>query len=78
MGGIFLFTKDDETITGDNVFFEAGYFMHAKGADKTIMIREEGAKMPAGMGGRAYLSLQNRDDISPIEQDLEKFVVNNL
>ena len=78
MGGIFLFTKEDETIRGENVIFEAGYFMHAKGADKTLMIRVEGAKMPGGMGGRAYLSLQNRDDISPIEQDLEKFIVNNL
>jgi len=78
MGSIFLFTKDDETITGDNVIFEAGYFMHAKGADKTLMIREEGAKMPADMGGRIYLPLQNRDDISPIEKDLENFIVNNL
>ena len=78
MGGIFLFTKDDETITRELMIFDAGYFMHAKGADKTLMIREEGAKMPADMGGRIYLPLQNRDDISPIEKDLENFIVNNL
>ena len=78
MGGIFLFTKDDETITRDNVIFEAGYFMHAKGADKTLMIAEEGAKMPVGIGGPIYLPLQNRDDISPIEKYLEKFVSNYL
>lgn len=86
MGGIFLFTKDDEIVVGDtrsaaprdNVIFEAGYFMHAKGTDKTLIIREEGAKMPADIGGHIYVALQDRNDISPIEKDLEKFVVNNL
>ena len=85
MGGIFLFTKDDEAMTDDtkstaqrdNVIFEAGYFMHAKGTDKTLIIREEGTKMP-DIGGRMYIPLQNRDDISTIEKDLEKFVVKNL
>lgn len=78
MGSIFLFTKYDETTTADNVFFEAGYFMHAKGADKTLFIAEEGTKMPADIGGWIYLPLQNRDDISPIEKDLETFIVKNL
>ena len=78
MGSIFLFTKDDETTTADNENFEAGYFMHAKGADKTLFIAEEGTKMPADIGGRIYLPLQNRDDISPIEKDLETFIVNDL
>lgn len=77
MGSIFLFTKDDETITRDNLIFAAGYFMHAKGTDKTLIIREEGARMPVDMG-RHIFPLQSRDNISPIEKGLEKFIVNNL
>lgn len=83
MGGIFLFTKDDEVTTGgiesaatrDTIIFEAGYFVQAKGIDKTLIIKEEGAKMPANIGG---LTFRNRDDLSLIEKDLEKFVVKNL
>ncbi len=86
LGGIFLFTKDDETITADtisaaprdNVIFEAGYFMHAKGTDRTLIIMEEGAKAPFDTGGQGYIRLQDRDDISPIEKDLENFIVKNL
>ena len=77
MGSIFLFTEDDETI-GDSVIFEAGYFMHAKGRDKTFIIREEGAKIPANIGGHPYVPLQNCEDISPLEKDLETFIVNNF
>ena len=77
MGSIFLFTEDDET-TGDSMIFEAGYFMHAKGRDKTFLIREEGAKIPADIGGHSYFLLKNRDDTSLLERDLETFIVNNL
>jgi len=78
MGGIFLFTKDDETGTKENMLFEAGYFMHAKGTDKTFIIGEEGSKPPAGMERGIYLPLQNRSDMAPLEKDLEKFIVKNL
>ena len=86
MGGIFLFTKDDEIITGDaksaaprdNVIFEAGYFMHAKGSDKILIIREESTRLPADIGEYIYVPLQNRDDLSSIEKDLEQFIVKNL
>ncbi|HLF73132.1 MAG TPA: TIR domain-containing protein [Anaerolineales bacterium] len=78
LGSIFLFTKDDETITGNKMILRAGYFMQAKGIDKTLMIREAGARMPVDIGGPVYLPLQNRNDISPIEKDLEKFIVDNL
>lgn len=83
MGSIFLFTKDDDVTTGeieaaatrDTVIFEAGYFVQAKGIDKTLIIKEEGVNLPAKLGGSTF---RNRDDLSSIEKDLEKFIVNNL
>ena len=57
-GGVFLFTKDDafegnesRAAPRDNVVFEAGYFAAAKGRDRVLIIREEGAKMPADLVG---------------------------
>ena len=83
MGGIFLFTKDDDQTTGENesvvtrelVIFAAGHFVKAKGMDKILFIREEGAKTAANIGG---LTFRNRDDLSPIEKELEKFIVKNF
>ncbi|MBI1256870.1 MAG: hypothetical protein GC204_05325, partial [Chloroflexi bacterium] len=82
MGGIFLFTKDDEinskgqqsAAPRDNVIFEAGYFMNTKGKERTLLICEEGVKIPADVGGNIYLSLKDRHDISTIENDLRKFI----
>jgi Predicted nucleotide-binding protein containing TIR-like domain len=86
MGGIFLFTAEDEATainikpapSRDDVIFEAGFFMHAKGRDKTLLIREEGTILPADLGGAKYLSLHHKGNISAIENDLEKFIVDNL
>jgi predicted nucleotide-binding protein len=64
--GIFLFTTDDKlmdetladkAVPRDNVVFEAGYFISAKGKDHVLIIREVGAKMPADLGGDIYASL---------------------
>lgn len=84
-GGVFLFTKDDalegtevRAAPRDNVVFEAGYFAAAKGRDRVLIIREEGAKMPADLGGNIYLSLEIRDDIRPIEQAIRDFVERRL
>jgi hypothetical protein len=84
--GIFIFTQDDllEETMGDraaprdNVVFEAGYFMQSKGRERVLIIREEGAKMPADIGGNIYLPLLNRKDISPIETQLRSFVEKRL
>lgn len=84
LGGIFLFTKDDDMISGDqsyaaprdNVVFEAGYFMHAVGKERTLIIREEGAKMPADVGGAIYLDLKDRNNTSSIETQLRRFIEN--
>jgi hypothetical protein len=80
-GAIFLFTRDDKldneiglAAPRDNVVFEAGFFAHAKGREKVLIIREEGAKMPADLGGIIYATLKDRSDIEPLEEKLRKFI----
>jgi hypothetical protein len=84
-GGIFLFTKDDQlegnemkAAPRDNVVFEAGYFAASKGRDRVLIILEEGAKLPADLGGNIYLSLKDRNDISPIESSIRDFIEKRL
>jgi hypothetical protein len=84
-GGIFLFTKDDQlegqdgiASPRDNVLFEAGYFIHAKGKEKVLIIREKDAKMPADLGGDIYLSLVDRNNTAMIEESIRRFVENRL
>jgi len=83
--GIFLFMADDplenseqQASPRDNVIFEAGYFMKAKGKERVLIIREEGTKMPADIGGNIYLPLKNRNDISSITADVQYFLENRL
>jgi predicted nucleotide-binding protein len=82
---VFLFTKDDplqgeqdRAAPRDNVVFEAGYFAQAKGKDRVLIVREEGSKMPADLGGDIYASLGTRGDIEPIRDTLERFVFSRL
>jgi hypothetical protein len=84
-GGVFVFTKDDalegnegRAAPRDNVVFEAGYFAAAKGRDRVLIIREEGAKMPADLGGNIYLPISDRNDIRPIESAIRDFVERRL
>lgn len=77
--GIFLFTRDDplegdarHAAPRDNVIFEAGFCIATKGPQRTIVIREEGAKMPADLGGTIYLSLKDRSDISAVQEKLRQ------
>lgn len=83
IGGIFLFTKDDDladkgqtekAVPRDNVVFEAGYFIGQKGKRNVLIIRESGSKMPADLGGDIYAPLLNKTDIAPIERTLEAFL----
>lgn len=80
-GGVFLFTRDDlfegkENQAGprDNVIFEAGFFMRAKGHRRVLIIREEGAKMPADLGGVIYESFTNKS----LEERLELFLKKSI
>ena len=81
--GIFLFTKDDDlsdahqqdrSAPRDNVVFEAGYFIGLKGKRNVLIVREQGSKMPADLGGDIYALLQDRADIGPIERVVSGFV----
>lgn len=83
VGGIFLFTKDDDlahetqtfsAVPRDNVVFEAGYFIGLKGKRNVLIIRETGSKMPADLGGDIYASLPSRTDIGSIERTLASFI----
>lgn len=84
--GIFLFTRDDllesptmdRAAPRDNVVFEAGYFIATKGKEKVLIIREDGAKMPADIGGNIYLHLSNRSDTERIETALRQFLERRL
>ena len=81
LGAIMLLTKDDNLLgeenyaaPRDNVIFEMGLFMEGKGRERVLVVREEGAKMPADIGGGIYLSLKDRNDIAPIQMRLLDFV----
>jgi hypothetical protein len=85
--GVFLFTKDDKVgddvdvgkaVPRDNVVFEAGYFSHAKGKERVLIIREEGAKMPADLGGDIYAPLQDKADLSSVESSVQRFIADQL
>jgi hypothetical protein len=83
--GVFLFSKDDELEGGenrlaprDNVVLEAGFFAHAKGPERVLIVREEGAKMPADLGGNIFAPLADRTDITSIADDLRKFLEHRL
>lgn len=76
-----LLTKDDELLgqeniaaPRDNVIFEMGLFMEAKGRERVLVVCEEGAKMPTDIGGGIYLPLQKRDDITSIHTKLLDFI----
>ena len=80
-----MFTKDDvlEGIASvaaprDNVIFEAGFFTKSKGKDRVLIIREEGSKFPADLGGDIYAFLPNKEDISSIKQTLLNFLMTRL
>jgi hypothetical protein len=83
--GIFLFAENDQlegsdtsAAPRDNVVFEAGYFMNAKGPERCLIIRQENAKMPADLGGAIYLHLRNDADFPSIHSQLTRFLNENL
>ena len=66
--------EGDKAAPRDNVVFEAGYFAHAKGHRRVLIVLEDGAKMPADLGGAIYASLADRSNIDPIATQLESFI----
>lgn len=78
--GIFVFGENDplqgqpgQAAPRDNVVFEAGYFMSAKGPDRCLVVRIGDAKMPADLGGAIYLSVAGHD-VAAIEAKLARFL----
>lgn len=83
--GIFLFTRDDnpdgeqgQAAPRDNVVFEAGFFAHAKGKERVLIVRENGSKMPADLGGDIYATLEDKSNIKAIKVPLRKFLEERL
>lgn len=84
--GIFLFMADDVQQNGaskqfaprDNVVFEAGYFAGSKQRSRSLIVREQNAKMPTDFGGILYLSLDSRKSIAGIETKLSEYIENML
>ncbi len=73
---VLLFTRDDllqsksaeaEAMPRDNVLLEAGYFTHAKGGERVLIVREQGARMPADLGGAIYVPYEPGDLASVLE-----------
>jgi predicted nucleotide-binding protein len=59
----------------DNVVFEAGYFVSAKGPRNSVIIRVGNAKMPADLGGAIYLAVPSgATDPAMIEARLRDFI----
>jgi hypothetical protein len=80
--GIFLFTADDllasaspkaRSVPRDNVVYEAGYFSAAKGKARTLIVLQDGAKMPADLGGDIYAALPAGQSIDAIRPVLRRF-----
>jgi hypothetical protein len=82
--GIFLFTKDDETsdpavrAPRDNVIFEAGYFSAGKGKQNTVIILEEGSRVPTDLGGEIFIQMRDRNNIASVRDDLRRCLENIL
>lgn len=65
--------RGEFAIPRDNVVFEAGYFIGTKGKRRVLVVREQGAKMPADLGGDVYAALEDRHNIESIKETLRRF-----
>jgi hypothetical protein len=83
---ILIFSEDDpleghegQAAPRDNVVFEAGYFVSARGPRNTLIIRVGNAKMPADLGGTIYLAVPSlAEGPARIEAQLRDFAVQGL
>ena len=76
-----MFTRDDpfkgkgkQAAPRDNVIFDAGFFIPSKGHQRVLVIREEGAEMPADLGRVIYEPLTERGDVPGLEERLRLFL----
>jgi hypothetical protein len=68
--------RPEFAIPRDNVVFETGFFIGMKGKRRVLVVREEGTKMPADLGGDVYAALEDKHDIGSIKEVLKRFIVN--
>lgn len=45
-----------------------------KGRDSVLIVLENGAKMPADLGGDIYASLADKSDIEPIQDTVRRYL----
>ena len=75
---VFLVTKDDEinqsgtliSSPRDNILFEVGFFGARLGMENTILIVEEGTKLPTDWGGILHISFRGQDDFTKVQGPL--------
>lgn len=77
---VFLVTRDD-TLSGasglltaaprDNIVFEIGFFAARLGIQNTILIVEQGTKMPTDLGGIIYIPLKKRNALDDVYLGLD-------
>ena len=67
---VFLFTKDDVVVRREsgrvqaNLVFELGFFVHAVGRDRVVIIAERGMTLPADIAGLVVFESPDASDIS--------------
>ena len=76
--GVFLFGRDDligeQAVPRDNVVFETGYFMGAKGENHVLVIREQGSKVPADLGGKIFVEIGADGALDAVVPRIRQFV----
>lgn len=83
--GVFLFSEDDplqappgQSVPRDNVVFEAGYFMSAKGQEQCLIIRNGEPRLPADIAGMIYADLPRGAPVDSIRSRLVSFLAHRL
>lgn len=76
--GVFLFARDDfigeQAVPRDNVVFETGYFMSARGENNVLVIREKGSKVPADLGGKIFVEIADDGALGAVAPRIRQFV----
>ena len=69
-----MIASGEQAVPRDNVVFETGYFMNAKGERQVLIILEAGSRIPADLGGKIFVNLADREDIASVAPDIKHFV----
>jgi hypothetical protein len=82
---VILLTPDDR-LAGEpprwlprgNVVFELGHFLNALGTDRTVVIHQKGAEVPADYGGYIFASFTGLADLVDVHESLRKKLLQDL